>query len=428
MRILVVSPYLPWPLNSGGNAAQFATLQCLAADHEFTLVCPVHTELQQRHAEELGKRLPDVRIRGIYCGEPLPRSSSLRQLARALRFAVRRIAPASRGANLPGYPFQPLAPALIEAVGEELRRGTDLVQAEFAAALSLGAWLPPETPRIFVHHQIHFIYAERHLETHGKSSSASYLSSLMRVQELTYLRRFNAVITFSEEDRRALVPHLQSTRVFTSPFPIPTDVGIASELPEKFDGRFLFVASDIHDPNIDALEWLVSEIWPEIVKHLPTARLVVIGQWSRTWQKRLGGPSISFSGFVPDLTETMRGGIMLVPVRIGSGIRTKILAALAQGVPVVTTAVGAEGLLARDGEDLLVAADAPGFASAAVRLAQDPALRKRLGAGGRAAVSDHYSAEQVRRQRNEIYAEVVTKKRVGVAHENLATHPVAEIR
>jgi polysaccharide biosynthesis protein PslH len=292
----------------------------------------------------------------------------------------------------------------------------DLCQAEFAPMLPLGVWFPREIPRLFVHHQIHFVYAERFLEVHG-GCYTEYLNTVMRVQELAYLQHFDAVVTFSEKDRSALEPHLAPASVFTSPFPIPADVGVARDVPQHFDGRFLFVASDVHDPNHDALEWLISEIWPKIMRQLPSARLIVVGQWSHSWRARFAAPAVSFAGFVRDLPQTLRGGIMLVPVRIGSGIRAKILVALAQGVPVVTTAVGGEGLLARDGEELLVCEEASEFAAAAVRLAEKPALRHRLALAGRAAVCKHYSPQEVRRRRNEIYAAVIANGRHRVSSE-----------
>ena len=94
---------------------------------------------------------------------------------------------------------------------------------------------------------------------------------------------------------------------------------------------------------------------------------------------------------------------MLVPLRIGSGIRVKIMVAMAQGVPVVSTTVGCEGMLMRDGQDLLVRDSGTAFAAAAVELARTPALWKELAASGQAAIIQNYSPESVRLRRNQIY-------------------------
>ena len=98
---------------------------------------------------------------------------------------------------------------------------------------------------------------------------------------------------------------------------------------------------------------------------------------------------------------------MLAPLRIGSGIRVKIIAAMAQGVPVVSTSVGSEGLLVSDGDELLVRDSESEFAAAATQLASDQILWRRLALAGQAAVSKHYSPEGVRQRRNTIYANLV---------------------
>ena len=409
MRILVASQFLPWPLDSGGNAALFSTLKCLELDHEFTLVCPVYSARHEGHARELAEQLPNVRVRWVRCGDPSPGSMVSRLLLRGLEWARRKLAPPRPASQWPSYPFHPLPAPLIEVLQEELDRGTDLFQAEFARMMPLGAWVPKELPRLFIHHQIQFVYSERFIEAHG-GSGASYLHEMMRVQELAYLPHFDGVVTFSEEDRRVLLSYMPSVSVHTSPFPIPADVGISREVSEDFNGKFLLVASEGHDPNRDALEWLLGEIWPMIVKALPSAHLVVVGRWSRSVQAQFAAPSVSFPGFVDDLSTTLRGGIMLVPLRIGSGIRVKILVALALGVHVVTTPVGGEGLQVRDDEELLSRGSASEFAAAAVELAQQPELRRRLVTTGLAAVSKHYSAEGVRRRRNEIYAAIAANE------------------
>jgi glycosyltransferase involved in cell wall biosynthesis len=405
LRILIVSPLLPWPLNTGGNAALFSTMECLASDHEMTFVCSSPGE---QETQKLAARLPKVRVRGIFqatvAGKPgLPR----RILRRGLRKMLGLLDPALPQAELPDNPFYRLSQPLIEAVKEELDRGTDLCQAEFSQSLPLASWLPRELPKIFIHHQIHFVYANRFVETHRSRVYAKYLADSMRDHEIACLKQYNAVVTFSEEDRQALLPYLSPERVFNSPFPVPADVGFAKEIPEKFDGRFLFLASEVHDPNVDALKWLMEEIWPEIERQLPSARLQIIGQWSRATQETCTSGRITFTGFVEDLGAALRGGIMLVPVRIGSGIRVKILVAAAQGVPVVTTPVGVEGLELRDGREAMVRGEAGAFAQAAVQLAREPVVWRRLAEAARDAVLKNYSAEQVRKRRNEIYANVM---------------------
>jgi glycosyltransferase involved in cell wall biosynthesis len=429
MKILIASPYLPWPLLGGGLAAQFSTLQCLAEDHQFSFVCPVYSEAEVVHARELAVQLPRVKVNAVFCGPPPPVPSSMPWLVKALRPVVRAgrrcFQPSQAPAPSPGsgaelsYPFSPLPKPFLEALSLELAAGTDLFQAEFAEMMPLGTFVTARLPKLFVHHQIHFIYARRFIEAHGMREYWNYLATWMKDQEFAYLRHFDAVITFSEVDQLALAKYPHLPPAFSSPFPVPADVGLAQNIPSGFDGRFLFVGSDGLDANRDALDWLASEVWPVIAARLPEARLMVIGQWSEAVQARFASPAFTFTGFVQNLPAVIRGGIMLVPVRIGSGIRTKILVALAQGVPVVTTPIGVEGLLAHDGAECLVRVDGRAFASAAIGLAQQPELWHRLATAGLQVIGRHYTPEAVRRRRNEIYGRVVEMHRMESAQLQL---------
>jgi glycosyltransferase involved in cell wall biosynthesis len=334
------------------------------------------------------------------------------RFARRLKHLVsERTAPQASAASSLYYPFNPLPDSFLEAVAAELKKGVDVCQMEFAEMMSLGCWLPDTVPRLFIHHQIHFVYARRFIEAQGDPSGhAHYLAAMMEVQELAYLKHFNAIVTFSREDRDAVQSRLPGANIIVSPFPAPADLNDAGEIAAAFSGHFCFVALGAHNPNRDALEWLLAEIWPQITARLPSASLHVIGEWSAADQTAFARPGVVFLGFVKELSAALRGGIMLVPLRVGSGLRVKILAALILGVPVVTTTIGAEGLLVEAGTEMLVANAANEFAQAAVKLAAEPALWSAMARAGREAVKRNYSPAIVRAQRNQIYQALMSKK------------------
>src|SRR5690606_29781818 len=98
-------------------------------------------------------------------------------------------------------------------------------------------------------------------------------------------------------------------------------------------------------PNLDGIDWFLSNCWGEIQRLNPGVKLSVVGRWSEEKKKWFDGyENVSFEGFVPDLETVMRGSVMIVPLRIGSGMRMKILEGVSYHVPVVSTSVGAEGL------------------------------------------------------------------------------------
>jgi polysaccharide biosynthesis protein PslH len=430
MRILIASPYLPWPLRSGGNAAQFSTLKCLSGDHEFTLVCPIYGESQEEDARQLAAELPAVKVCGVWCGperttKPAGETTEslvIRLLRPTVRLVSRLLQPSSpplaknpTPSPIPNDPLFFLPWPFVEALASELESGVDLVQAEFAEMLSLGTWLPAGIPKLFIHHQIHFVYTQRFMATAGEGTYGHYVTEFTRSRELACLRAFDGIVTFSDTDRDCLEAQAGLPPVFTSPFPVPADVGFASAPAAGFSGRFSFLGSEEHFPNCDALEWILNRIWPLIVRELPDATLSIIGQWSEEWKTRPEAslPSVEFTGFVEDLGEAMRGVILLVPLRIGSGIRTKILAALAQGVPCVATTIAAEGLQLGNAGGVLLADDEPEFVNAALRLAREPDEWLRHAKAGLHSVSQFYAPDAVRARRNEVYAEAIRRHAQG---------------
>ncbi|MDQ3699574.1 MAG: glycosyltransferase family 4 protein [Chloroflexota bacterium] len=173
-----------------------------------------------------------------------------------------------------------------------------------------------------------------------------------------------------------------------------------------------FLLSGLMDKlvNVDAAEYLCDEVWPRVRDRVPGARLRLVGpQPSRAVRALAGRPGVQVVGLVPDLRdEIAQATAVLVPLRLGTGTKNKVLQALAMGRPVVTTSVGNEGLNAVSGEHLLVADSAADFAQAIVGLAGDGAWRATLGAAGRAWVVEQYGLGAVVERLEGILAAVVS--------------------
>jgi glycosyltransferase involved in cell wall biosynthesis len=122
--------------------------------------------------------------------------------------------------------------------------------------------------------------------------------------------------------------------------------------------------------------------------------------------------AVRVTGLVPDVRDwAVDCGAFVVPLRSGSGMRVKILNAMAMGLPVVSTTVGAEGIDVTDGENIVLADGADAFADATVRVLSDAALADRLGEGGRRLMADRYSWDRVGEQLLSIYGGLVTGPR-----------------
>ncbi len=171
----------------------------------------------------------------------------------------------------------------------------------------------------------------------------------------------------------------------------------------------LFVGSFPHLPNLDALDHFLAEVWPQVRRRLPGARLTVAG--ARPPQRVLeldGRDGIAVAGEVADLAPLYRGHrVLAVPLRAGSGTRLKILEAMACGLPVVSTTIGAEGIEGRPGEHLLVADDPASFAEAVLTLLTDRSgTAARLADNGRELVLDRYDWDRIAGRLVEAVAEL----------------------
>lgn len=396
--------------------AQYSTLACLAEDHEFTLIAPVHEESGVRHAAELAARLPRVRVRAVPCYSVANEATRDPWWWRGLRRGVRLLRSLKdlQATALPGpelfYPFNPPPRQLVEAVTEELRMKPDILQVEFVEFLPLAAGLETAAHKLFVHHQVHAVYAQRFLDANGRTPWREFLKRWMRVEERTYLAHYDGVVVFSQADQAVLQQQFGVARVWESPFPLPADIQPFVGEPMPFCGRLVFIGSERHGPNVDALRWLLGEIWPRLHKEEPQLRLVVVGEWQPATVASLGGmEGVELKGFVEDLAAVLRGGVLLVPLRIGSGIRTKILAAMAAGAPVLSTHIGSEGLPVASGEHLLNCDSTEAFVRDLRNLTISADVYRRLAVNAREVVSRVYSPEAVRQRRNEIYKALVAE-------------------
>ena len=153
----------------------------------------------------------------------------------------------------------------------------------------------------------------------------------------------------------------------------------------------------MYPPNVDAALWLCGEVMPRIWREEPEARLRLVGaRATRTVCRAAASDErIILEGYVEGLDPLYRdAAACLVPLRAGSGMRVKILDALAHGVPVVSTSLGAEGIQLENEQSILIADSADDFAAAAVRLIGDENLRLRIAENGRSIIEMQYDWRQ----------------------------------
>jgi glycosyltransferase involved in cell wall biosynthesis len=216
----------------------------------------------------------------------------------------------------------------------------------------------------------------------------------------SYLRRvslaFTGILVISEPDTVSLSRDVDVPVVTVSN---AVDVGLfrpaQSGVSVPHEPLMLFVGAMRSWSNRDAVEWFTSAVMPGILRENPGARLHLVGPG--TERLAIDSPSVDVRGFAEDLTAEYRAcDVFVCPLRVGTGIKNKLMEALASGCAIVSTDVGIDGIAACRGEHLLVANDAVEFASAVNRLLREPELRIRLGKAARAFAERALSTETVR--------------------------------
>lgn len=380
MKLLLLTQVVPYPPDSGPKIKTYNVLRYLARRHDVHLVSFVRSAQEEANARALQP----------YCSTittvPLRRSRA-RDVIALTRSMIR------------GRPF------LIERDDLATMRGTvqrllseHRFDAVHADQLSMGQFaldLPVPLRVLDEHNAVWTIV--RRAAGQERWGPIRLLAELewrkLQAYEGELCRQFDRVTVVSPEDRLALQvaarDHFPAQVV-----PIAVDTRELTFVPRGAEAKHvLSVATMFYPPNIEGIKWFASEVFPLVRRALPSTNFQIVGSRPPESITRLATPEsgIVVTGYVSDLTNLLdQSGVLVVPLRSGSGMRVKILEAWARGIPVVSTTIGVEGIDIRVGEHALVADDAKEFADAVIRSLQDPTLARRLAQAGRQLVEERY--------------------------------------
>lgn len=423
--ILLITPYVPYPLDSGGNQAFFTMVNHLLNDFDISIALSISVKDSGR-VEALKKLWPNVTF---YIHTKKKRSfidrlkggegSFWRWMHKTSNRKMSRLArekDVQKGnATLYQSQFSLLSNDFYHFIYETSRKGFDLIQVEFYEYLSLVYLLPPSVTSIFIHHELRYIRNECEFQLFKERKySDSLLLHVAKEYEVGTLARYNYIFTLSDVDAAYLKKEIVGkTQIKVSPAAIvreETEESIAFS-PNRTN-RLVFLGSQNHFPNFDAMMWFCNEIAPLLRARNFNFTLDVIGQWNpKELLKQIPNtPELRFLGYVDDLNRCMEGTIMVVPIRIGSGMRIKILDAIASYVPFITTTKGTEGIDMRHHEECLIAETPEEYAKAVVELCGNPSLQQQLATNAFKRLQSIYVPQQMIELRKMLYNEMIEAK------------------
>ncbi len=269
--------------------------------------------------------------------------------------------------------------------------------------------MPDLATCVLFQHNVESTIWKRHVEHAAGFARRTYFqlqARRMLAYESQVCRAVKSVIAVSEADAGIMREQYGVQRVAAVPTGVDLEFFARPANPPRV-ADLVFLGSMDWMPNIDGMRWFVSEVLPLIRERRPECSLSIAGRKPAAEILALAArdPGIQVTGTVPDVRPYLWGSaVSVVPLRIGGGTRLKIYEAMAAGIPVVSTTVGAEGLDIREGETIRIGDDPRTFADACLELLDHPDQRARMAGNALHMIEERYSWEVAARRFEELLA------------------------
>ncbi|MER0438942.1 glycosyltransferase family 4 protein [Emticicia sp. W12TSBA100-4] len=414
--LLIITECLPYPLNSGGNIAQFEMNDAVRGHFNIIIIFPLHKG-QENDFYELKKLWDNVSFFPFYNNNKnklhkLIYKKPLEWYYRLMRKFVLSQKNLSKIDSFILKNTKIFSSGFIDVEGEFVKHvnsiieknHVDIIQVEFYELVTLVTYLPKNIKKIFVNHELRYVREERELAL--LTTQIPYLKYLFirnRGYEISFMHEYDRIITVSNDDCKELSSYLPPAKLYSSPLTIKLPTISQSDVTKTIKS-IIFLGGEEHFPNHDGVQWFIENCWNEINQLYPFLNFSIVGKWSKESEKYYSKyKNIVFHGFVDDLGNILRDGVFIVPIRIGSGMRMKIVDAVNYQLPFVTTSIGVEGLLFKDKKDCLIADDVQSFIDSIVNLIKDANLRENLSRNAKETLFKEYSHEKLINKRIELY-------------------------
>lgn len=394
MNILVIDRAPPCDLLQG-NALIGQHLFSRLRHHQLTIICPAPAQEHERYQAELAPLFDTIHL--------VPRQQPIAALMGSVEPALARA-----GLRLGGSvdvaairAFQARVRSVVAAGSFDVIHTRQLPMAAMVAGVKHPAKLleliDSET-----------LQASRRVRP--KSPQTWLRAAAARLVERRAVRRFNACTTVAEADAEVVRRLAPGVPVHVTPNGVDADYFAPLDMPEQPE-TIIFTGAMSFPPNVTAVLHFYNNILPLIRAELPNVRLIVAGRNPAPSIAALASdPLVTVTGFVDDMRPWLaRASLMICPMVMGSGIKNKVLEALAMARPVVATTLGVEALDVTSGHQLAIADTPEAFAAATLALLRDSGARRRMGAAGRELVLRHYTWDACAASYDAIYSQLAAR-------------------
>lgn len=403
MRVLILSPYLPFPPHFGGASRIYNLIKQLSNEHSITLLTLVDEEGREEHVKEMFN----------FCESVIPVQSH--NTLQSIGMRRKRIRQLMTTFSLTCYQYKSFFyPEMQQQIYRTLsQKPFDIVQVEFA---QMGYYdMPTDAGLILDEHNIEHDILKRTFKS--ETDPVRKLFNLFeyikfRRDEIKLCRKFDACVTTSDRDARVLGRLLPQMPITVVPNGVDTSYFKPTKREKEEDFTLVFTGTIRYYPNTEGLTFFLQKVFPLIREKAPAARLFIVGSDPPEEIKKFSSDNVIVTGFVPDVRPYLeRATAVIVPLRIGGGTRLKVLEALSMEKPMVATAVGCEGIEITNNENILVADEPEAFARAVLDLFERSALRRRLATAGRTLVEQRYDWARSAERLSSVYLDIKSSER-----------------
>lgn len=391
MKVLMITPYLPYPLYSGGQIRSYNLLKNLARSHEITLFAFVK-EVVPDHIRALEK----------FC--------------KKIEVFKRRKAWSIVNILVSGFSFYPFLVAIYYSLSLRKRIKEELFQNRYDLIHAETFYVMPNIPQtrvpiLLVEQTIEYLVYAHFLETLSLKLFKPLLALdifKLKFWEKFYWKRADKVVAMSASDKnkmRKLVPNLSVEIV-----PNGVDASFFSQVKHKKSKSrvLLFVGNFSWLQNREAVGFLIEKIWPDVKDKIQNAKLLIVGRNPSDGIRSLVRKfKVQLESKVDDIREAYsKSDVMIAPIFGPGGTRYKILEAMASSLPVVTTEMGAEGLPVKNLEHILIANEQNTLIAQTIKLLKNAKLRNKISQNAKLLVQREFDWKKISVKLDKVYKSV----------------------